>query len=1790
MNTHQPTSSAINGVEFGFLTTKDIKALSVKRISIPTTFDSINHPVPGGLHDPALGAFLDNPCATCGLTTFLGCPGHCGHIELPVPVYHLTFMDQLLRLLRGTCAYCHHTKLARTTINEFVSKLRLIRCGLVQEANDMHLHITHGKGKTNDLDAPESDDEDDDDNDDIITQRNNYVKRCMKYAGISKHEARTAREKNETISDARRQVVKDFYAELVKHKSCRNCQGISPSYRKDRGIKIFRKALSQKDKAKMAQAEKRIQSPLDILARREAKAKKQHVHADEGVADLDPVSEEDEDMDIDMQQADGSLVATESRMARRTKPATEESENAQEYVSAAEVKATMTLLFENESEMMRMLYSPYGSKSLVDVSPDMFFTQAIIVPPNKYRPEDGTGETITESPKNKPYKSIIEACETINQISHEMRGRPNETGYRQRNFDDMQTQFVNLQGVVNALIDCDANPVQGRAGAVNTDGIKQALEKKEGLFRKNMMGKRVNFAARSVISPDPNIETNEIGVPPVFAKKLTYPEPVTNHNFYDLKEAVLNGPDKWPGAHAIENEFGQIIALRKKTYDERLALANQLLAPTNSYSNGARNKKVHRHLNNGDVVIMNRQPTLHKPSMMAHRARVLPGEKTIRMHYANCNTYNADFDGDEMNMHFPQNELARAEAMTIADTDHQYLSATAGKPLRGLIQDHISMGVSISNKDTFFTREEYHQLLYSSLRPEEGHTTSGRLETVSPAVLKPRPMWTGKQIITTILKNIKPAEYQGLTLTSKSSTNGKLWGVHSEEQIVIVKDGHLLSGIMDKGQIGPAAGGLINGIYEAYGETIAGRALSIIGRLLTKMLHMRAFSCGVEDLILTEEGDRARLEELRKAEKLGFEIASKYVTLDAEKIDPTNPELRRRLEAVLRDDTKQHGLDLLTNTANSKISSAVTAAVLPDKLIKKFPKNQMQAMTGSGAKGSMVNANQISCNLGQQVLEGRRVPVMISGKTLPCFKPFETSVRAGGYIVNRFLTGIRPQEYYFHMMAGREGLIDTAVKTSRSGYLQRCIIKGMEGLRVEYDTSVRDADGTMVQFLYGEDGLDTTKQKYLNDFKFQAQNFYSLAQTLHTAEAYPRVASAEAVEHNKKAAKKARKGDVTSMDPATAVYTPSRHSGSTSELFLQAKREYCDTNPDKLLKLKKQDPEGEILKRTFEQMLDLKYLRSLVEPGEAVGVVAGQSIGEPSTQMTLNTFHLAGHSAKNVTLGIPRLREIVMTASANISTPSMQLYPHPELSKEECEKFAKSITRLPLSAVLDKVTVTETFGTGTHYSQARSYKIRLDFYPMNEYTKEYAIKVRDVAESIEKKFCPRLHKEIRKDLKKKGENKSLSTANSASVPNIGQTAGRSGEQTVDEDEDSFPAGLEGGSADEDSDDGEGDNDTTQAKARNRRGDSVSYEEPEEEEQAATAELDKEDQISEDETYGGSPKPSRATSPNTDADDDDEDEDDDEQMVDPTNEPSEIRHERICKDNADIFGFKFDDRKGAFCEITFEFSAAKPKLLMLHHVEEAANFATIHVIPGITAAQFSAKSKDVPENVINTEGSNLIAMREYGHIIDVNRTLTNDIAAMLRIYGVEAGRATIVREMHNVFSGHGISVDHRHLNLIADTMTKGGGFTPFSRIGLKGNVSPFMKMSFETTVGFLKDAVLERDWDELKNPSARIVVGRLGGIGTGAFDVLAPVKIRDPLKEQVEEVERVVVGDLGGKRDSDSESESEPEEEEEEEEGGDEDIQMQDVDMEDADAGAEEEPEPVQELPPPKKKKSKKHGR
>jgi DNA-directed RNA polymerase I subunit RPA1 len=279
----------------------------------------------------------------------------------------------------------------------------------------------------------------------------------------------------------------------------------------------------------------------------------------------------------------------------------------------------------------------------------------------------------------------------------------------------------------------------------------------------------------------------------------------------------------------------------------------------------------------------------------------------------------------------------------------------------------------------------------------------------------------------------------------------------------------------------------------------------------------------------------------------------------------------------------------------------------------------MQAMTLSGAKGSAVNAQQISCALGQQELEGRRVPVMVSGKTLPSFKPLETKAIAGGYVASRFLTGLKPQEFYFHCMAGREGLIDTAVKTSRSGYLQRCLIKHLEGIRVHYDNTVRGSDSSVYQFHYGGDALDVTKQKHLYQFEFAARNFASLINRYRPKSTIGHVNDTEAIEYMKKVIKKStERPDMHTPSkrdkyaPALSIYNPSRYLGSTSEKFAEALGQYIKTNPDGLLKSKKEE-EHTIKKRhppvavsRFRAIMNVKYMRSLVDPGEAVGLIASQ--------------------------------------------------------------------------------------------------------------------------------------------------------------------------------------------------------------------------------------------------------------------------------------------------------------------------------------------------------------------------------------------------------------------------------------------------------------------------------------------------------------------------------------------------------------------------------------------------------
>jgi DNA-directed RNA polymerase beta' subunit len=461
--------------------------------------------------------------------------------------------------------------------------------------------------------------------------------------------------------------------------------------------------------------------------------------------------------------------------------------------------------------------------------------------------------------------------------------------------------------------------------------------------------------------------------------------------------------------------------------------------------------------------------------------------------------------------------------------------------------------------------------------------------------------------ISTIMLNITPSNADGLNLTGKSKVPGQLWGKDSHEDTVIFMDGELLCGVLDKSAFGATDFGLVHSVYELYGADVAGLLLGVLSRLFTKFLQHRAFTCRMDDLSLTPEGNTRRKELLQKGINLGTEGAiENFPSLANVSSKETPAALRDLLEDVLRDDNKMAGLDMTVKSKLAKLTKSIADAVMPHGLLRQFPHNHMQAMTQSGAKGSAVNAQQISCALGQQELEGRRVPVMVSGKTLPSFKPFETKAIAGGYVASRFLTGVKPQEFFFHCMAGREGLIDTAVKTSRSGYLQRCLIKHLEGIRVHYDNTVRGSDSSVYQFAYGGDGLDVTKQKHLYQFDFLARNEMSAVNKYRPRSIINKVDQKTAMDYMKKLLKQKRKGGKPG-DPTISRFDPSRHLGSTSERFAEKVEEY--------MKLLKEKTSSEISVRRrkpligskeFKLLMNVKYMRSLVDPGEAVGLLASQ--------------------------------------------------------------------------------------------------------------------------------------------------------------------------------------------------------------------------------------------------------------------------------------------------------------------------------------------------------------------------------------------------------------------------------------------------------------------------------------------------------------------------------------------------------------------------------------------------------
>ncbi len=630
--------------------------------------------------------------------------------------------------------------------------------------------------------------------------------------------------------------------------------------------------------------------------------------------------------------------------------------------------------------------------------------------------------------------------------------------------------------------------------------ITERIKGKEGRIRKNIAGKRVNYSGRTVISPDPFIRINEVGIPYEIAKIVTVSETVNELNSDKIKGLIKKG-DEYPGANYIIRPDGK----RKKITEE---LKDEIIEEIES------GYVIERHLIDGDVLLFNRHPSLHKGSLMAHFVKVLPG-RTFRVHPAACAPYNADFDGDEMNIHSPQTEEARAEAKILLDVKRNLISPRDNTNWIGCTEDAITGNYVLGFNE--FSKENANQLLHQ-------------------AGIKFKPI---------------KSKISGNDLFSKIFPQ-----VNFSNDSIQIKDGKIIKGVIDSSLFGDEDGDLVKELDKTVGRTKTFETIRDAFNLGRTYLMQYGITNCVEDFDLDESIIAESDEVIKKAYKKTEKIIEDYNNGNLEIIPGKSLEESRELNILQT-----------LNSIRTKIGAIVK---------EKFPEsNPLNNMIKSGSKGKMLNVTQMACCVGQQAIMGGRIDFGYTQRTLSCFKKGDLSPLSRGFIKSSFIKGLRPDEFFFGAMTGRDSLMNNALVVPKSGYLYRRLSNAFQDMRSEYDETVRDSNNNIIQFKYGDDNKDVAKL------------------------------------HN-------------------------------------------DGN---------------------------------IDSGEAVGLITAQSFGEPSTQMALNTFHLAGISEMQVTTGLPRLIEI-FDARKKPSSPKMEIYLNKEYDNEkEAAIFAEKIKEVTLNEISSEVNI-----------------------------------------------------------------------------------------------------------------------------------------------------------------------------------------------------------------------------------------------------------------------------------------------------------------------------------------------------------------------------------------------------------------------------------------------------------------------------------------------------------------------
>lgn len=897
--------------------------------------------------------------------------------------------------------------------------------------------------------------------------------------------------------------------------------------------------------------------------------------------------------------------------------------------------------------------------------PENLICTVFPVPPPSVRPSvrNDTGQRCEDDLTHK-LCDIIKTNNTLRQKIDKEGTNPEQIDY----------WYILLQFHIATFVD---NQLPGIPPAKQRTGrplrsLTERLKSKEGRIRGNLMGKRVDFSARSVITPDPNIDLDELGVPIKIAMNLTFPEVVNTHNITEMYKLVHNGNDTYPGAKYIrKNDDGKgyrTIRLKNLRKDQIILNYGDI---------------VDRHLRNGDYVLFNRQPSLHKMSMMAHKVRVMQYD-TFRLNVCCTPSYNADYDGDEMNMHVPQSNQTEFELKSLAAVPTQIISPRESSPIISVVQDIVVGLYRITKDNVVVNNKQYFNILAGNSKFTGEHLPHSKQ-------INGAKIWKGRELLSSVLNPL-------INLNNGQDTSK-----------VVIENGVIKSGRVDKKLYQEMTYGLIHHVYNELGLDECKALFDNTQRLICDWLVYNGFSVGISDLIVNDS-TQDKLKDVVK----DLKVEVYKIIGDIHMNTFENSSIMNNLEHF--ENLINQQLDKATKDINNIGTENINDS-----------ENRMMNMINSKSKGNPINVSQMMGSVGQQSVEGKRIMYGFDNRTLPHFTKYDDGPESRGFVENSFIKGLTAQEFFFHAMGGREGLIDTAVKTSETGYIQRKLIKAMEDAKVNFDMTVRNAGGHIIQFMYGEDSIDAIKleKHHLDYLKYDInisdmEDNYLISESdslkyilkddiikaLYNTNWLERMREyfEQIIEDREFVIKHVFKNDCD--DSIIHPIGMHRIIEKIRNMFNLKNIQFTSTlnplyildNIDQLitdLRIDPKYPEIKLLgvivrhyfspkkliikyrftKEAFDYLVEYfkqKYYEALVHPSEMVGVVAAQSIGEPSTQLTLNTFHLSGvASASKAVRGVPRIKEL-LSVSKNIKAPSCTIFLKENIKTYSAAKVARS--------------------------------------------------------------------------------------------------------------------------------------------------------------------------------------------------------------------------------------------------------------------------------------------------------------------------------------------------------------------------------------------------------------------------------------------------------------------------------------------------------------------------------------